>query len=157
MQAVGAYIVSVTAAAVISAIVLRLLEGKGPAAAYAKILAALFVAFTVISPLSKVRLSDLTSVIPDVSLHAKEAVAYGQMQTENALRQSISKRLEAYILEKAAQLGVTITVEVELSDDPIPQPIRVRLHGNVAPYTKLKLQNMIRDDLGISKENQIWT
>lgn len=157
MQTIAEYLLSVTGAAIVSAVVLRLLEGKGSAAAIGRILAGLFVALTVIGPITQVRLSDLADLIPDVTMDAQAAVADGEATAKKALCERISGRLEAYILDKAAQLGVTLTVDVELSEDTIPVPMRVRLHGAVSPYAKSRLQNMIRDDLGIDKEKQIWT
>lgn len=157
MQTIAEYLLSVTGAAIVSGVVLRLLEGKGSAASIGRILAGLFVALTVIGPITQVRLSDLADLLPDVTMDAQTAVADGEAAAKNALRERISARLGAYILDKAAQLGVTLTVEVELSEDTIPVPVRVRLHGAVSPYAKSRLQNMIRDDLGLDKEKQIWT
>lgn len=157
MESAGTYLLSVTAAAIVSAIVVRLLEDKGGAAAIGRILCALFVAFTVFTPLTQVRLSDVTFWLPDISAEADAAVAQGRLTSDNALKECISQKLEAYILDKAAQYGVALSVRVELSDDAMPVPKRVHLQGNVSPYTKTRLQSMIAEDLGIDKENQLWT
>lgn len=157
MDAIAEYLLSVTAAAIISAMVLRLLPGKSSAVTIGKMLCALFVALTVIEPIAQVRLSDLTGLLPDVSADANAAVAQGQSTAKKAMAESISSRVEAYILDKATQLGLKLTVQVELSDDTIPVPVCVRLKGNISPYLKSKLQKIIQDDLGIDKENQIWT
>ncbi len=157
MEAVRAYLLSVTGSALVSAIILRLLHGKGSATNIGRMLAGLFVALTVISPIANVRLSDVLHILPNISDDAKNAVAEGELAAKKALAESISERLEAYILDKAAQLGVTLSVRVELSEDVIPVPLRVHLRGNISPYTKTKLQYMIEDDLGLNKEQQIWT
>lgn len=157
MQTIAEYLLSVTGAAIISAVVLRLLVGKGSAASVGKMLTGIFMALTVIEPLAQVRLSDALELLPDISADAQAAVAQGEVSAKNALADSISTQVEAYILDKAAQLGVTLTVEVELTEDTIPVPARVRLQGNVSPYAKTRLQSILRDDLGIDKENQIWT
>ena len=157
MAAIAEYLLSVTGAAMVSAVVLRLLEGKGSAAALGKMLTGIFLALTVIGPITQVRLSDVAQLLPDISVDAQAAVAQGEAAAKNALAESISNQLEAYILDKAAQLGVTLTVEVELSEDTIPVPVRIRLQGNISPYAKTRLQSIIRDDLGLDKEKQIWT
>lgn len=157
MAAICEYLLSVTGAAMVSAVVLRLLEGKGSAAALGKMLTGIFLALTVIGPITQVRLSDVAQLLPDISVDAQAAVAEGEAAAKNALAESISTQLEAYILDKAAQLGVTLTVEVELSEDAIPVPVRIRLQGNISPYAKTRLQSIIRDDLGLDKEKQIWT
>ena len=157
MQPIAEYLLSVTGAAIISAVILRLLEGKGSAASMAKMLTGIFMAVTVIGPITQVRLSDALELLPDISADAQAAVSEGEVSAKNALAESISTQVEAYILDKAKQLGVTLSVEVELSDHTIPTPVRVRLKGHVSPYAKTRLQDILRSDLGIDKENQIWT
>ncbi len=157
MEAISEYLLSVTGAAILCAVVMRLLDGKGSAATVAKMLTGMFLALTVLTPLTNLRLSDALDLLPQISADAREAVAEGEASTKNALRQGITAQVEAYILDKAERLGLSLAVEVELSKDAIPVPIRVRLRGNASPYAKQKLQAILRDDLGIEKENQIWT
>jgi hypothetical protein len=112
-------------------------------------------ALTVLGPVAQIRLPAFSS-LPD-TLQAQTAVLDGEETARAALAESISTRVEAYILENAADLGLQLTVDVELSRDPIPIPVRIYLQGNISPYAKQKLQTVIREDLGIDKENQIWT
>ena len=157
MLAISQYIRSVTGAALIAAVILRLLEGKGSAAEIGKVLVGIFMALTVITPITKVELSSPERWLPELSADASAAVAEGEDYGKKALAESISSRVEAYILDKAAQMDVTLCVEAELSKDAIPVPQRVRLQGNISPYAKSKLQAIIQNDLGIDKENQLWT
>jgi hypothetical protein len=60
-------------------------------------------------------------------------------------------------LDKAQALNTALEVEVTLSDDEIPIPVKVRLSGKVSPYAKGRLQQIISEELGIERENQIWT
>ncbi len=155
MEALREYLLSVTTAAIVCALVRRLLAGKGSAETMGKILAGIFMALTVLSPLTQLRLPQLSEL--PISADAQQAVQAGEESARKALAERITAGAEAYILEKAAAMQATLTVEVELSDDPIPVPSRVYLQGNIAPYAKQKLQTMIREDLGIDKENQVWT
>ena len=157
METIAEYLLAVTGAAIIGAVTLRLLEGKGSATSIAKILTGIFMALTVITPITRVQLYDVLELLPDVSADAQVAVGQGESTAKIALSESISTQVEAYILDKAAQLGLTLTVEVELSEDAIPVPVRVRLQGNASPYAKVRLQSILCNDLGIDKENQIWT
>ena len=155
MEALREYLLSVTAAAIVCALVRRLLAGKGSAETMGKILAGIFMALTVLSPLTQLRLPQLSEL--PFSADAQQAVQAGEESARKALAERITAGAEAYILEKAAAMQATLTVKVELSSDPIPVPLRVYLQGNIAPYAKQKLQTMIRQDLGIDKENQVWT
>ncbi len=157
MNAIAEYLLSVTGASIISAIVLRLVDGKGSAAHVAKLVTGIFVALTVIGPFTQVRLFETIEHLPDISADAQFVIAQGQSASKNALSECISSQVESYILDKATQLGVTLCVEVYMSDDMIPIPVRAHLQGNISPYAKVRLQNILCEDLGIKKENQIWT
>lgn len=156
MLAISQYIRTLTGATLISTVILRLLPGKSSASTIGKTIVGIFMAFTVLAPIAQIELSDLWNTMPDISADADQAAALGQASSQKALAESISAQVEAYILDKAAQMDVLLAVEVELSDDPIPVPKKVRLQGAVSPYAKSKLQSIICQDLGIEKENQIW-
>ncbi len=157
MEPIAEYLLSVTGAAIICAVVLRLLDGKGSSASVARMLTGIFMALTVIGPVTQVRLSDALELLPDLSADAQAAAREGEVSAKKALADNISAQVEAYILDKAAQLGVALAVDVELSRDAIPVPVRVWLRGNVSPYAKARLQTILCEELGIEKENQIWT
>ena len=76
---------------------------------------------------------------------------------DDALRQIIKTETEAYILDKAAQFDLQLDVQVALTDDVMPVPESVQLTGSVSPYVKSRLQILISNDLGIPKEQQLWT
>ena len=145
------------AAAVICGIVRRLLGEKGTQGAVAKLLTGIFLALTVVSPLAKVEVGRLADIAGDYRADGLAAAAMGEEMTRQALAESIKAQTEAYILDKAAALEVTLTVEVEVSDEEVPVPCRVRLTGQVSPSAKSKLSGIITEDLGIEKERQIWT
>lgn len=148
---------AVVAAAVICGIVRRLLGEKGTQGALAKMLTGIFLALTVVSPLAKIKLGGLADVIADHQAAGLSAAAQGEEMTRQALSQSIKSSTEAYILDKAAALGVELTVEVELNDEDVPSPCGVRLTGQMSPYAKRKLSGILTEDLGIEKEQQTWT
>ncbi len=149
------YLLSVVAAAIISGIVTKLLGTKGTQGAIGKLVAGLFLAFTVISPLRSVRIADFS----DLAFYATEAeaaVAEGKKQTQQALQTRIKENCEAYILDKARFLNMDLEVVVTLSDGDMPTPEFVQLSGNASPNAKAKLTDIISEDLGVPKEAQQW-
>ena len=68
----------------------------------------------------------------------------------------IIEQLQAYILDKAADLGAELEVEILMPDDGSGQPQGVVLRGAVSPYAKTRLQQIIAEDLDIAKEKQQW-
>lgn len=151
------YLLGVIGAAIICSIVKRLMGEKGPNAALTNLIAGVFMVFTLIRPLTSVEISGIDHWADGFREDAAQAVAQGEDQTRKALAQFITERTQAYILDKAQTLNAVLEVEVTLSDDDIPVPVKVRLEGKVSPYAKGRLEAIIIEDLGIEKENQIWT
>ncbi len=157
MEGLRAYLLSVTAAALVCGIVQRLLISKGTAANISKMVCGIFLALVAVDPLAKLQLGSIGDLTGSFELQASQAVADGQSETKKALQEIIKSRTEAYILDKASLYGSVLSVSVELSDDSIPIPISARLSGAVSPYAKNQLQAILEKDLGIAKENQLWT
>ena len=72
-------------------------------------------------------------------------------------RDSIKQALEAYILDEVRRLECQLTVEVILSEEELPIPQQVRLTGDISPYNRQKLSNFLSEQLGVAREEQIWT
>lgn len=156
MQGLRQYILSVTAVALVGSVVLALLEKKGSASAMGRMLVGIFMMFTIISPLTHVRIGSIEDWLEHSRMDAQSAVAQGEKLAQDTLRQRIQEHTEAYILNKARQLGVQLQVQVTVSYDSIPTPTEVCLVGAVSPRAKAKLQQILAEDLGIPKENQLW-
>lgn len=157
MEDLRNYLLSVFSAAIVCAIIMRLMGKKGTHAALTKLIAGLFLAFTVIYPIADIRIGDLSDLTSSYSDSASQAAAAGQSLTRENIAASIKAQTEAYILDKATALNTHLEVVVTLSEDDIPCPKAVRLAGSVSPYAKAQLQMIIAEDLGIAKESQIWT
>lgn len=152
MDAIGQYIYRVCGAALISAVIRHLTKESG----VCQMIAGLFLALTVLAPFADLRLGDFEKLLPDIDNGAQIAVENGKADYEKELVRCISDRVEAYILDKGQDLGLSLTVEIELSDDAMPKPVGVRLRGEASPYAKRRMQQILADELGIAKENQLW-
>ena len=157
MESVKTYLLSIVAAAVVCGIITRLVGEKGTQGAMVKLIAGLFLAFTVIRPVADIRLDTLTDFTDLYTDAGVQAAAEGERMTKDALRSSIKAQTEAYILDKAAGLDLNLEVEVTVSQDEIPVPNAVRLSGKASPYAKSRLQEIITQEIGVDKENQLWT
>ena len=157
IEQIRSYLLGLLAAAIICAIVTAIMGEKGPNATLTKLITGLFLAFTLIKPVVSVDLSGLINWTNRYDDIASDAVAAGESQNRKALSELIKQRTRSYILDKAQALNTALEVEVTLSDDEIPIPVKVRLAGKVSPYAKGRLQAMLEEELGIEKENQIWT
>ena len=157
MEAIRQYLLSVVAAAIICGVTTNLLGKKGTFGAVLKLLTGLFLAITVVSPLTKIQLIDFYEYADNLSIESGALTQQGQTMANEELRAIIKSRTEAYILDKAASMGSDLRVEVKLSDSDPPQPASVTIEGAVSPYAKQRLKELIANELGIPEENQVWT
>jgi hypothetical protein len=156
LEAVRTYLLSLAGAALLCGIIHRFLTKGGAAAQAAKLLTALFLAITVLQPLTRLSPDILTRIRFDMEEEIGRAVAQGTEATEKAMAAHIKSKTEAYILEKAQDFGADITVEVGVTKDALLIPCSVTISGTVAPLVKIQLQQIIDRNLGIPKERQIW-
>lgn len=157
MEELKAYLISVTAASVICGILNALAGKKGSVTSIIKLLTGLFLALTVIRPVVKISFDEFDQYMDAVSVEANAAVSDGENMASQELASIIKAKAEAYILDKAASLGVDLEVDVILSNTAPPMPVEVVLAGAVSPYAKVQISTMIAEDLGISKEAQQWS
>ena len=156
MQALGRYIVSVTAAAILVAIVQSLFDKKGSTGALLKLISGLFLCFAVISPIAVPRLNAFREFPQTYIRQGSTAAFEGEVIAREQLCSIIKERCRTYILDKATSYQLQLEAEVTLSQDDIPVPVAVRLQGNASPHAKQVLQQWLEQDLGIRKENQTW-
>lgn len=157
MESVQNYLISVVAASVVCGIVNSIMGKKGTAASVIKLVTGIFLSLTVISPLVQIRLTDLEYVTDSLALDASMAAAYGEDLSIQAMTSIIKSEAEAYILDKAASLGVELEVEVTLQDTDPYAPESVCLKGSASPYVKSQLTQYIAKQMGIPEEAQLWT
>lgn len=156
MDQIRQYIISVVAAAIFCGLVTTLLGKQGSIAAMGKLLAGVFLTMTVVSPWFKLELGNWEQYLDALSSDGTTVAESGKTMAAEETAAIIKARVESYILDKATEMEVDLTVEVTLSDDDPPMPQSVRLNGNVSPYAKARLSDIIAKDLGIPAEEQLW-
>lgn len=155
MQALGEYILSVGAAAFIVGILGSLMP-KGPSKEILKLVCGLFLAFTVISPVSNIQIPELSHIAESWKAEGTAAAVTGEEMAREAARQCITQELTAYILDKAAALGLTLEVQVSIHEDTF-HPTGVTLTGDASPILRRRLSETLREELGLTQEDIIWT
>ena len=156
MERIGAYLLQVTAAAVICGILKTIVGQKGSTASLVRILCTVFMALSMLSPLVGIDQGRWDVSFSNFGDDAKSVVEGAKLTAQKELSTDIKKRTEAYILDKANSFGVTTSVEVFVSPEDLPVPTGVRITGAVPPYTKERLSIWLREELGIPLEEQKW-
>ena len=155
MDGLRHYIIAVTAAAILCGIVKSISE-KTASGKIIKLICSLCLGFTVLKPITQIDLSQLAEVSLPYADEAVRAAALGEKLSQDALMNIIKVEAEAYILDKAAAMNVSLEVSVTVEGDP-PVPAAAQLSGEVSPYAKQQLEKILWEDLGISKEYLEWT
>lgn len=157
MEVLGKYILSVTAAAILYSIFQSLLDKKSSAAIILRLIGGLFLTFTVLAPITEIDFDAIIDAPWDYTVKGNSFAEQGKQITEDRIGEIIKTRCKAYILDKAMSYQSPMQVEITLSQDETPVPVAVYLQGSISPYAKNAIQNWLQSDMGIPKENQVWT
>ena len=146
-----AYAMTVICAAFILSI-LSALAPEGPGKETRRLAGTIFLVLAVLAPLGRSRLPalDLTALTRE----GEQAAQVGKAQYEAAFSAGITERLEAYILTKAAALGLEPQVHVELDPEGLPQ--WVELTADAEPHLREELTGQLARELGLKREDVIW-
>ena len=154
MDGICEYLIGVVAAALLCGIITTLTGTKGTVGVAVKLVSGLLMLLAVIRPWTSISLDGLFGWSDDITADGTGFVASGEMMAGEAYRAGIKQQTEAYIVDEAKTLGCNLTVEVILSTDGVPS--QVKLAGEVSPYVRQTLTNLITERLGIKREDQIW-
>lgn len=154
MDAIGKYLISITAAAVICSIIRGFSEKLSVSKALVVMITNLFLLVTIISPIRKIRISDISIFPKEMITDGSAYIQEGTKLAEVAKEQIIQKEIEAYILDRAQAIGLRVDVEVLLDETDLPTHIIIQ--GTASPYKQQQLSNEIQSQLGIEQENLEW-
>lgn len=156
MDGIGEYLIGVVAAALLCGIVTTLIGNKGALGVSLKMMTGLLMLLAVLRPWTSISLNGLFGWVDDIKANGMDYATSGKLMAYDSYRTRIKENTEAYILDEAKALNCDLTVEVSLSQQEIPIPIKVRLAGEVSPYAKKVLTTMMTEKFGIKQEDQIW-
>lgn len=108
----------------------------------------------VLRPLSSVDLHPILEAEWIKAPPADSVVEMGKDLARKEQEQYIKEACEAYILEKAEDLGMSISAEIGLDKDLVPAFAKIVTESEAEMQDALEL--VLEADLGITKENQIW-
>lgn len=117
-----------------------------------RLITGVFLVLSLLHPLGSLDLPAI-SLTPYLK-EAQNAASYGAQEALTARNEIISGSLEAYILTKADELGLSIGIHVEVSPDGSPRS--VSLEGAAGPSEREQLCAFITDSLGLEREDLEW-
>ena len=157
MEVVRGYLLRLTAGAFLSAGLLALIP-KGTSKKAAAVLCGLVMLLLALTPLAQLDYDALSEAISRLELEKEEARTGIEIRNQELVARIISGRVQAYILDKAASLGLTVTVELEMETRAAtPYPKAVTIHGEATPAQKQQLQQYLEQTFAIPAQRQVWT
>lgn len=155
MDAIASYVMTLVCGAVICSIILSIGGTQGAGGSVRRMVCGLFMAFLAISPLRDLDLGELPETLDAFSAEAEIAAQDGVAIAEESVLSVIKSQTEAYILDKAGELGLEVEVSV-LVEEGTRLPVKVIITGSAAPYQKQVLNDCIRENLGIEGSAVQW-
>lgn len=156
MSGISTYLLSITAAAIMCAVIRQIAGHKSTTEKIIKIITGVFMSVTLVAPLIDFNIGEVEEYFSEFKTISADAAEAGTEIANKEIAEIIKQQTEAYILDEAQRLGLEIDVEVKLSESKPAVPSFVVLKGTVSPYQKHNLGQHISDYLGISQENQQW-
>ena len=157
MDAVRRYLFSLCAAALLCSLV-RALVPKGRMKSICSLLCGMFLAMTALSGLAGWALEDVAEELSRMRIAAAEARTGVEIRNREALQAIIKQKTEAYIWDKAQELGLAVAIDVTVAEDAsYPYPAAVRITGSFSEMQRQSLTRYIEENLAIGKEQQTWT
>lgn len=153
MLAVKAGVLSLISAAVLCGI-LQTMMPDGIGKNILRMLCGVFLLLTVLEPVTKIQIPDLEDYLSEFQSSAEAVSAMGEEMALTERQQLIKLGLEAYILDKAADMDPIPQVQIRV--DLQGQPTHIRIQGDLTRDNRARLEQIIKDDLGIPKEDQQW-
>ena len=111
---------------------------------------------SVLAPIANWTEIKFQNIFDNYSMEAQAIITQGKEISYEARSEIIKSETETYILDKAAALDADISVRITIAEAGEPIPVSVVIFGQPTSYTRNKLEEIIEEDLGISKENQQW-
>jgi hypothetical protein len=113
-----------------------------------------FLAVTVLSGFARIDPADFHLISAGNRNPADAYIAMGKQAAAEEQKIRITADCEAYILDKAKELGAEVTAKVSLDELLVPVFVEITCESdrNLQP----DLQKILTMDLGIPKENQQW-
>lgn len=125
-----------------------------------KLICGFAVILSVISGFTDFDFSFYSRSMADYRTEAERMIADSREELSLKEREYIETECEAYILDKAKELGLkcdNVSVTLNWSEEGYWYPVSVQLDASGESGLEFQLSRSIEAELGISPENQIWS
>lgn len=150
------YILKIISTALLCSLLPSFLPDSSASGKIVKLLGSILLTISILSPLMNFTVKDISHYLSQITTDSNAYVTEGNEIANSEIAAIIKAETESYIKDKAADLNCFLDVEITMEEGEVPLPVVATFTGNVSPYTKQILGEILSHEFGISKENQIW-
>jgi stage III sporulation protein AF len=155
-EAIRSYLLSVVAVSMLCAVLLAVLPNH-PVRRVCVLVCGLLLMLVCVAPIKEVSLTDLAQLIARNTMQEEFDTTGVSMQSRELVATLIKQKVEAYILDKAAAMGVDIQAEVTVEQgESYPYPSAVRITGDLTAEQKAALSDDLEANFAIDAAAQEW-
>lgn len=151
IEMLRSWLTGIVAAAVLISVANSMIQ-KGALRSIVRFTGGIALMLVIFQPLLRIQPQDLTFGFARWETEIQDQQEAYTEENEKLLRTIIQEKTEAYISDKADELGVSCVPSVKVEGDQPPCPVAVTLTG---AYSE-ELSDCIAQDLGIPREKQTW-
>lgn len=156
-EMVRGWLLSILAVSVLCALADALMP-KGAVKQVGRLMCGLVLAVVVVSPVVRLDLEDSGQWLEGYFSGMDQREQDLKEQVDSEMKTIIEQEYEAYIVDKAAQLGLDCTARVECRmEESVYLPAQAWIEGALTREEREKLTAVLSEDLGLSSENQSYT
>lgn len=155
MAGARAWLLSILAAALICALA-DVLIPKGAVKQTGRLVCGLVLVVAVLGPMARLELEDGRRWLEDYFAAVDGREEELRSQVDAGMKTIIEQRCAAYIVDKAAQLGLecSVRVECETGEEGVYLPVRARVTGRLSEADRAELARLLTQELAIPPEGQ---
>lgn len=157
MAGVGSWLLSITGASVLCALADGLMPA-GPVRRVGRLVCGLMLLAVILAPLAQLDLEGGQRWLEEYHLGLEDRTQELERQVDEQMKTIIEQEYAAYIVDKAAEWGLTCTARVTCgeTEDGLYLPVRTEVTGPLTQGDRARLTRLIREELGVPEEEQAY-
>lgn len=157
MAGVGSWLLSITGASVLCALADGLMPA-GPVRRVGRLVCGLMLLAVILAPLAQLDLEGGQRWLEEYHLGLEDRTQELERQVDEQMKTIIEQEYAAYIVDKAAEMGLNCTARVSCraEEDGLYLPDRTEVAGPLSQEERGRLSQLIQEELGVPADRQAY-
>ena len=157
MAGVGSWLLSITGASVLCALADGLMPA-GPVRRVGRLVCGLVLLAVILAPLAQLDLEGGQRWLEEYHLGLEDRTQELERQVDEQMKTIIEQEYAAYIVDKAAEMGLTCTARVSCQavEGGVYVPSQTQVAGVLSQAERDQISQMIQADLGVPAQRQFY-